>query len=132
MSAQSSPVNEPLLDAGHGQFLEMPARFAETNGTEPHLAHQKLLADQMAQGDASGDKIAAGLSLFDADIVVAGQRLDRFGFDESHLAVGLSRLAEGPLMGELAVALESAARDGQRLGYGPRLGRFCFGYVDSH
>ena len=125
-------MDQPLLDTRGSQFLQVAARFAEPDGAKPHLSNQELLACQMVQRDASCDQIAAGLSLFDVDIVVASQCFDGFCFHESHLAVDLSRLAKRALALAVAVAFQPAAGDCPYLGDGRRFAGFLFGYVDSH
>ena len=112
LGAQASAMAQALDKLLAGQALEMFAGLAEANTTDADVADCELAADQMIEGDAAGDDVAAGVAGSEVDAVVAVEGFEGFSLDESEFEVGLG-LEECALLEGIAVAIESDA--GNRL-----------------
>ena len=115
-------MHEASFDAGDGEAFEVTAGFAEPQTAQAHLADLEFLADQVIEGDPGRDQVPASLARRDLDLIVSSQGGDGFFLDESHLAIRLSRLAEGAALLVITIAFEAEARDGTGLVDGPEPG----------
>ena len=131
LGPQASSMHEAFFDAGDGEAFEVTAGFAEPQTAQAHLADLELLADQVIEGDPGRDQVPARLARRDLDLIVSRQGGEGFFLDESHLAVALSRLAEGAALLVIAIAFEAQTQDGTGLLDRPGLCPFGWCDVDS-
>lgn len=107
-------MHECFTDGLTGHFGEVAARFAEANAAQTRLPDGELLANQMIEGNASGDNVAACFRRGDCEPVIALEGFESFDFNERHIATRTGFTGEGTGFFMIPVALKSAT------GYGTR------------
>src|SRR5262249_49611350 len=112
LGAQPAAVQQPLLDAGSSELLQVVARRAQPRAARHRVADGDLPAEEVVEGHAARHEVAPGLGGLQRDAVLAGQRLQGLALDERDLAVRRARLAERAGLLEVAVARHPLPRHG--------------------
>src|SRR3989441_342535 len=63
LGAKSASVDQPGEHAPSRQSLQMGARLAQSDATEPDAPHEEFLADEMVQGHSPPDDIPTRIAL---------------------------------------------------------------------
>lgn len=117
-------MNHLLQDAVARERLQVFAGFAEADAAQKRLAHAKIAANKMIERDAAGDDVAAHFPGRECRAEFGVQRIDRFAFDESHMAALAGRVGERSVVCGVAVAFEALPRNAARRVHGLH-GRLC-------
>jgi hypothetical protein len=104
-------VDETRTHALAAEPFHVTARLAEAEAPDGRFSDPERPADQVVERHVAGRDVAAALRGVERQSVVAGQCLERFGFDQRDLAVRpfLARVGAGPQ--EVPISLETAARN---------------------
>src|SRR5438093_3028286 len=88
LGAKTASVDQAGEHAPARQSLQMGAWLAQSNAAEPNAAHEELLADEMVQGHSPSDDVPTRVARGDREVVIAGHRRDRLGFDQRYFPGG--------------------------------------------
>ena len=118
-------MNQTAHHTLSGQFFQMGARFAQTHTAQDDFSDGKFSPDEMIEGDAARDHVAAGKTGSHVEVVFSFQRFDRFDLDQSHVAscAGIVRISSE--LAEVAVTFQAAASNGSHLIHRLHRGRAC-------
>ena len=130
LRAQTAPVPERLYDRNPRQRLEMAARLAQANATDPDAADHEFRSHQVIEWHAAGDDISASLAGGEFDLVLAFRRLDCLGLDQCQFEIGL-RFEESALPQEITISGQARAGNRPRPVPTSSVGAFAAGRCGS-
>src|SRR4051812_37792797 len=117
LSPQAAFVDESVECLGKGCGGEVPAWLAKANTENAHFTDKELFPGQRIQIDAAGYKIPSSVSGCKRQAGFVRKGVDIFLLDERKLEVGLLRIRrERSDANEVAISLDSSARDGAHFG----------------
>ena len=104
-------MHEAARHARSGERGEVGAGLGQAHAAQAGAADRELPSDEVVQGDAAGEDVAAGVGRPHLEVVVAAQGLDRLGLDQRDLAARPRRLRPLARAGRVPVAVDADPGD---------------------
>jgi hypothetical protein len=111
LGAQTTAVDQAGQDAGVGEAGEMLAGLAETHPTQADWTNLELLSDELVEGHAEGDDVAARFGGGEMKSMVIFKGLQGLNLDQGDISTGSAALSRCAWWTKIAVALQTQTGD---------------------